>query len=324
MNGTVPAPAGLHHVTVMSRDPQENFDFHTQVLGQRLVKTTINFDAPDTYHLYYGDGLGNPGTIVTFFPWEHLPPGRSGAGDIATLRYAVAPDSVAYWFARLEDHGCAVERIDSRFGHAVLRFRDPHGLRIELEASPEAPVRSPWNHSPVPVEHQLRGFSGITLWVTAAEEMERFLTQAFSFRPVGEQRDPQGRRHRFRGSSSDGSTVDLVEDPDLPQGSMGAGSIHHVAFRAPDAEVQKTWRTALLRMGVGVTPVKDRQYFQSIYFQSPAGALFEIATDPPGFAIDEDPAVLGSSLKLPAWYEDRRLEIEAGLPALDRRRVSHA
>jgi glyoxalase family protein len=154
--------------------------------------------------------------------------------------------------------------------------------------------------------------------------MERFLTQALSFQPDGEQRDALGRRLRFRGSLSDGSTVDLVENPDLPQGAMGAGSIHHLAFRAPDDEVQQSWQKTLLDMGVGVTPVKDRQYFQSIYFQSPAGALFEIATDPPGFTIDEEPAALGTGLKLPPWYEDRRREIEAALPALERRRVSHA
>lgn len=307
------AVQGLHHLTVMASDPQRNVDFYTDLLGQRLVKVTVNFDDPGTYHLYYGDETGAPGTIMTFFPWPDAARGERGNGEIVACAYAIAPASLGYWRERLGAHGVPFQE-GQRFGSPVLSFGDPDSLIIELVAEEGADVPRFWPRSPVPREHALRGFHSVTGWVESAAPTRQLLAGHLGFEELGQEETFEGPRIRFRGDSDGvGLYVDLVERPGQPAGRFGAGSVHHVALRTRDDSEQAEYLDSLGAQGYGVTPVQDRQYFHSIYFRDPSGILFEIATDAPGFPADEKVDELGQRLKLPAWYEPKRAAIEARL-----------
>lgn len=306
---------GLHHITAVAGDPQRNVDFYQNVLGQRLVKTTVNFDDPGTYHLYYGDEMGSPGTILTFFPWAHVRPGTPGNGEATAVGYAIPRDSVEYWQARLREHKVVAGEPQQRFGETVIAFRDPDGMALELVATDRLPAFQHWTDGPVPADHALRGFYSVTLWVDEVASTARILESGLGYVSAGN----EGARHRFVADSPDmGVIVDLLHRPGEPRGRFGAGSIHHIAFRVEDDAEQLAYQNALRAAGLQVTPVQDRQYFHSIYYRVPAGVLFEMATDPPGFLFDEGVDQLGSGLRLPPWLEPQRAQIEAVLPALRR------
>ncbi|GBF05449.1 phospholipase/carboxylesterase [Deinococcus aerius] len=312
--GTTPVQ-GLHHVTVMASDPQRNIDFYSQVLGQRLVKVTVNFDDPGTYHFYYGDLTGQPGTIMTHFPWPGAKRGVRGNGEVVATAYSVPRASEGYWRARLTEQGLT-PRAGERFGERVLTVEDPDGTWVELVFDDGQPVQ-PWPASPVPAEHELRGFHSVTAWVRQTGPVRDLLVGRLGFTEVGSEPDAEGTRTRFRGSGEGvGLFVDVVERPGQPRGSFGAGSIHHVALRTRDDAEQEAYLTGLAEAGYQPTPVQDRQYFHSIYFREPNGVLFEIATDAPGFPDDEPVEELGQHLKLPAWYEPQRAAIEAHVPRI--------
>jgi glyoxalase family protein len=306
---------GLHHITAVAGDPQTNADFYQQVLGQRLVKTTVNFDDPTTYHLYYGDLSGTPGTILTFFPWAHVRRGVAGNGEAAAVAYRIPAGSIGYWRDRLARFRLPAGEIQTRFGADVIPFQDPDGMTIELVADGEAGGTRHWEGGPIPAAHAMGGFHGTTLWLDAIDGAAELLTGPMGYRLIGR----EGNRTRYAAAEGQvGATVDLVQRPAAARGRFGAGSIHHVAFRVPGDTEQLEYLARLRQGGFGVTPVQDRQYFRSIYFRIPGGVLFEIATDPPGFAYDEDIEALGSGLRLPPWLEPRRSEIEQQLPPLRR------
>jgi glyoxalase family protein len=304
--------AGIHHVTAMASDPQANVDFYTGVLGLRLVKKTVNFDDPGTYHLYYGDEVGHPGTIVTFFPWPLARRGVQGAGQATVTSFAVPAGSLGFWTERLSRLGVTFDGVKTRFDEEVLTLLDPDGLRLELVA--RADDRSGWVDGPVPAEHAVRGFDGVTLTEWNLDVTQKVLAGTLGFRRVGE----EGDRVRFEAAAGGtGSRVDVLVSPSAARGRVSAGTVHHVAFRAADEADQLAWRQAVDESGLYVTPVLDRQYFRSIYFREPGGVLFEIATDPPGFTWDEPVESLGSGLKLPPWLEESRSRIEAALPPVE-------
>lgn len=304
--------AGIHHVTAITADAQKNIDFYCGVLGLRLVKRTVNFDDPGSYHLYCGDALGNPGTIVTFFAWPDAHRGRIGPPQVTATAFAVPAGAMEYWAERLGQHGVAVGPVEERLGERVLSFADPDGLRLELVATAEAAGRAGGAGGPVPPQQAIRGFRGVTLAEEGYEHTARLLTEVMGFRAAGS----EGNRFRYRAAGDDGlaGTVDLLCVPDARRGSMGAGVVHHVAFRTPDDEQQGAWWQTLIARGYNVSPVMDRQYFRSIYYREPGGVLFEIATDPPGFTADEQPEELGMRLMLPPWLEPHRSQIERSLP----------
>ena len=302
---------GIHHVTAISGAPQRNADFYAGTLGLRLVKKTVNFDDPETYHLYYGDGAGNPGTVMTFFPWAHAPGGRIGAGQLVVTSYSIPAASLGYWTERLVERGVRFERPRDRFGDTVLSFEDPDRLRIELVTAED--VRPGRAGGPVREDHSIRGFHHVALAVEATDRTAGLMTDTLGFRLVDE---AEGRIRLASGEGGPGDRVDVVNAAGFPGGSMGVGTVHHVAFRVPDEETQLALREAVAALGYNVTPVLDRNYFRSIYFREPGGVLFEIATDPPGFAVDEDPEHLGEDLKLPPWLETRRDRLEEVLPPL--------
>jgi glyoxalase family protein len=310
-----PGMPGIHHVTAICGDPQRNVDFYVGLLGLRLVKKTVNFDDPGTYHLYYGDGLGSPGTIMTFFAWT-LPPtvsarARPGTGQITATPFQIPVSSVDFWIDRLAEAGVDFLGPEERFGEPVIVVRDPDDLPIELVARGAGDLRAPWPEGPVPTEHAIRGIAGATLSLAGYERTARLLTEVMGFRDAG----GEGSRFRFQvGDGEDAAMIDLVCQPEGERGRMGIGAVHHIAWRARSAEDQLGWRRHLVAAGFDVTPVLDRNYFESIYYREPGGVLFEIATDPPGFTADESPDELGTELKLPPWLERRRAEIEARLP----------
>jgi glyoxalase family protein len=305
---------GLHHVTAIASDPQTNVDFYVGVLGLRLVKKTINFDDPTTYHLYYGDGVGNPGTVMTFFPWPGVRRGALGSGQTHTTSFAVPEHSLDFWRDRLEESLVRARDIE-RFGVQGLAFADPDGLRLELLASARPDDgREPWLGSSVPAEHAIRGFDGVTLLHADSAATERVLVEAMGFRKVA----VDGERVRYEsGDGGSGTFVDLLHDPNAVPGRVAGGSVHHVAFRMADDDAQATWQEHLFDAGHPTTEVKDRMYFHAIYFREPGGVLFELATDNPGFATDESVEELGTELRLPPWLESDRDRIERGLPPLE-------
>ncbi len=317
---------GIHHITAIASDPQRNLDFYTQALGLRLVKLTVNFDDPGTYHFYFGDEAGRPGTILTFFPWARAPRGRRGTGQVTAISFSIPQEALAYWQERLASEGISTAQPQQRFDEQVLAFPDPDGLQLELVAHPGAGARPGWAGGSVPAEYAIRGFSGATLTVDDYELTADVLTRVLGFRLAGQ----EGQRYRYEVGESAGTQfpqapaaegadlarVDLVNAPELPQGQIAAGTVHHIAWRTPSDEQQLAWRAELQQAGLQVTPVRDRQYFHSIYFYEPNGILFEIATDPPGFATDETPETLGTHLKLPPWLEPQRATLENKLPRL--------
>ena len=304
--------SGIHHVTAISGEPQRNVDFYVGLLGLRLVKKTVNFDDPGTYHLYYGDGAGSPGSIMTFFPWAGAPQGRIGAGQLTVTSFSFPASSLGYWTERLVESGVRFEKPEDRFGETVLRCPDPDGLRLELVASPED-GREGWADGPVPPEHAVRGFNHVTLLSADPVATSQLMTGTLGFRQTGE---AEGRTRFEAGEGGPGNTVDVANGAGFPRGTMGVGTVHHVAFRVPDEEMQLELRERVAALGYNVTPILDRNYFRSIYFREPGGILFEIATDPPGFGADEEPERLGEQLRLPPWLEPQREQLKEVLPPL--------
>ena len=299
--------AGFHHLTAIVGNPQQNVDFYTHVLGQRLIKQTVNFDDPGTYHLYYGDEVGTPGTIITFFPWPDAPRGRRGTGQIVDISFSIRATDLDYWVDRLTTNGVAITCPTTRFNEQVISFSDPHGLSLELVANQEAEPRGGWKKGPVPEQYAIRGFYSVTLAEAHQERTATMLTDVLGFRPVQQ----EGNRYRYEvGAGGPGARVDVLSLPDQPRGRIAVGTVHHVAWRTEDDAHQLKWRQYLLDRGNNVTTVQDRQYFHSIYFHEPGGVLFEIATDSPGFSIDEPLEQLGTHLKLPPWLESERSQIE--------------
>ena len=304
---------GIHHVTAIAGNPQENLDFYSGVLGMRLVKKSVNQDVIDTYHLFYADSAGSPGTDLTFFPWPDMAPARLGVGFTVEVPFAIRQGSLAYWQARLAAAGMALSPLETRFGENVLPFRDPHGLPLALVEITEDRPFVPWAESPVPAEHQLHGMHLVRLWERDLQLTELLLTRGMGFSFIGEENG--WRRYGVEGGGS-GKLVELKELPAERRGAWGTGGVHHVAWRVRDNAEQMALRQVLEQVGLSPTPTIDRFWFQSVYFREPGGALFELATDGPGFARDEDPVHLGEQLILPPWLEGQRGEIEAGLAPL--------
>ena len=309
-----PSITGLHHVTAIASDPQRTLDFYVGLLGLRFVKRTVNFDDPASYHFYFGDARGTPGTILTFFAWLGARRGVRGTGQIESPAFAIPPNSIGYWLDRFKEHHVPAEKTLARFGEEVLRFADPDGLAIELIASISSAGFEPWADSTVPVEHLLRGFHGVSIALEGYEQTATLLTETFGYRVV----EQLNNRFRLAAPSEAGAgrIVDLLCRPDGSPGRVAAGSVHHIAFRARDDAEQLVWRERLVDLGYNVTPVIDRTYFHSIYFREPGGVLFEIATDPPGFTLDESLDELGNHLRLPPWLEPTRSQVEEVLPAI--------
>lgn len=320
---------GIHHVTAIASEPQRNLDFYRNVLGLRFVKRTVNFDDPSSYHFYFGDRVGTPGTILTFFPWPGARRGTRGNSQVVATSFAIPQGSLNYWSDHLKEQSITVENI-LRFDEQGLRFTDPDGLLIEVIASsvpaadtaasteegvdPSTSLRTSLAfENAMPKESAVRGFHAPTLQLQDRAPTQKLLTEAFGFQQIAE----EGSRRRFSlGARSTSTQVDLVERPDDPIGHIAAGTVHHITFRAANDEEQLKWREKLVDLGFAVTPVMDREYFNSIYFREPNGILFEIATDGPGFAIDEPIESLGGTLKLPKQFETQRREIEQMLPAI--------
>lgn len=307
---------GLHHITAIAGPAQENLDFYAGILGMRLVKKSVNQDDPGTFHLFYADAEGRPGTDLTFFPWTHLAPPRMGHGLATEVGLEVPHGSLHYWGDRLEKYGAAIERVETRFGGKVLPLTDPHGMKLALVESAEGAARpfSPWDGSPVPPERQVRGLFGAQIWERDAAATAAFLTGTLGFERLASENGLT--RYGFRDSAG---VVDIRETPEARRGSWGIGAVHHLAWRIEDDERQLAIRARVEAAGRRPTPVIDRFWFKSVYFIEPGGVLFEVATDGPGFAIDEDPGHLGESLVLPPFLEARRAEIERVLPPLSLR-----
>ena len=304
---------GIHHVTAISGAPGRNLDFYTRVLGLRLVKKTVNFDDPGTYHLYYGDAQGRPGTILTFFPWAHAAQGRLGTGETQETAFRVPAASLGYWTHRFVEKGVVHGALEKRFGDTMLTFSDPEGMHFSLVGVPGAETEHGWSNDDIPAEHAIRGFHGVTLLLGKATPTAQVLTDVLGFGAAG----VEGALTRYRATGAIGGHVDLREVGGFPRGKLGRGSVHHVAFRATDDAAQAAMAEKAVALGLHVTEQKDRNYFRSVYFREPGGVLFEIATDDPGFAVDEPAESLGRALKLPRFLEPRRAELEAKLPPLE-------
>lgn len=308
-----PAILGIHHVTSISSDARKLNEFYSRILGLRLVKRTVNFDDPGSYHLYFGDELGRPGTIVTFFAWPGAPRGRRGSSQVTTISLAAPGGSLDFWQDRLAKAGVLTGGPFKRFGEEWIGFYDFDGLGLEIVSAPEGWTGQPWGGAGIPPEHALRGIAGVSLTEEGFESTAALLTSEMGMRNLRE----EGNRFRFAAASEGGATsgwVDVLCAPDAPRGRVASGTVHHLAFRVNDDVAQEAWRRTLAAEGYNVSPVMDRHYFRSIYFREPGGILFELATDPPGFTADERPGELGSSLKLPRTLEPMRSRIEAGLP----------
>ena len=306
MSGSI---SGIHHVTCITGDVQKNVDFYVSVLGLRFVKKSINQDLPDTYHLYFADYVGSPGTAMTFFGWPTWPKQRAGTGQVTTVAFAVPEGSLDYWSRRLSSLGRHATRA-RRFGADLLTLRDADGIELELVAEAKDAGWVPWKEGPVPVEQAIRGFHSVTITVAEAAKTVELLGGTMRFHEAA--RD--GSRTRFEtGEGGPDAILDVVESPEGPEGEESIGTVHHVAWRARDAAEQKAWREAVIKAGRNVTPVIDRWYFKSIYYREPGGVLFEIATDGPGFTVDEKPEALGSSLSLPPWFDVKRDELDRTL-----------
>jgi glyoxalase family protein len=305
---------GLHHITAISANAIKNFHFYTQVLGLRFVKKTVNFDDPHTYHFYYGNYAAEPGSIMTFFPWQGMVQGRRGASQATETAFAVPSGSLDYWVKRLDAANVLYSKPAARFDEEYVAFYDPDGLKVELVASLRADARPAIDHSEIPAWASIRGFHGVTLTLNQHQPTARLLTDVMDF----EGTDTHVNRYRFRAKASgiDAAVVDIVHLPTEMRGHVAAGSVHHVAFRAKTDADEMAVREKILQFGLNITEPIDRNYFHSLYFREPGGILFEIATDNPGFTVDEPLEQLGTSLKLPAMYEARRKEIEQVLPAL--------
>ena len=335
-----PEILGIHHITAIAGNPQKNIEFYTGFLGLRLVKLTVNFDDPTTYHFYYGDGIGNPGTILTFFPWQHMPRGYQGTGQVVTTSFLIAENAIEYWINRLKSHGISYTGPTNRFDNdeQVVTFYDPDGMEVELVAHKVAEERTcyRWTRGPIPKEYATRGFYSATISLVGYEHTASILTKEMGFTKTKH----EGSRFRFEIKNkeyndlidnndknegkkskelytSSPSTIDLVCLPYTKRGIMGVGSVHHIAWRTLTDESQIRMRKKIISAGLDPTPVIDRTYFHSVYFREPGGVLFEIATDPPGFTVDQRQEELGQKLLLPAWLETQRKNLERILPKVN-------
>lgn len=308
-----PAINGLHHVTAISGAPQRNLDFYAKVLGLRFVKRTVNFDDPSVYHLYYGDETGAPGTAMTFFPWEHLPPARRGTGEVALTAFSVPAGSLEFWRERLRRLEVPHQEAAPRFDEPGLALSDPDGLPLALVATREADPRVPWTTPAIDAEHAVRGFHGVTLMLDVGAATAELLTGVMGYQHVA---GGDGVHRYVAPHSATARYVDLIEAPNGAPASSGRGAVHHIAFAVADDAAQEHFRQRLISAGHRVTPRIDRTYFYSIYFRSPGGVLFEIATAGPGFTLDEPRETLGHALKLPAQHEHLRARLEQRLPPL--------
>lgn len=307
--------SGIHHITAIAGDASRNLEFYTRVLGLRLVKKTVNFDDPATYHLYFGDEVGTPGTILTFFPWGHAPKGRNGVGLAQQTMFRVPERALGYWAHRFVEKGVPHEAIEKRFGQSVLSFTDPDGMSLALVGIAGAEAETAWTGSDVPAEDAIRGFHGIRLLLEDTKSTGAILTDVLGFVEAGSEESVT--RFVAKGTAS-GGVVEIREAKGFLAGHMGRGSVHHVAFRAATDEEQAQMRTRLVETHrIHATEQMDRNYFRSIYFREPGGVIFEIATDQPGFAVDEPVASLGQALKLPPFLEGQRKAIEAVLQPLE-------
>ena len=305
---------GIHHITAIAGDAKRNYNFYTKVLGLRFIKKTVNFDDPGTYHFYYGDETGSAGTILTFFPWgEGIPQGRRGSGMATETGYAVPKGSLEFWMARFEQYNVIYNKPAEKFGTRYLTFLDPDGLKLEL-VEVETDSRKPWETAEVTAAHATRGFYNITLTLNSITGTAAVLTNIFGYRLAAH----ESNRYRYVTDVVDtAAIVDLVELPEEKRGLGANGTVHHVAFRVQNDEALMHFREKVAAAGLSITPQIDRNYFHSLYFREPGGVLFEIATDNPGFLIDETVEELGKNLKLPAQYESRREDIEAHLTPIN-------
>ena len=304
---------GIHHITAIAGDPDRNIDFYTRLLGLRLVKITVNFDDPASYHLYYGDGSGHPGTILTFFVWSGAGRGRIGNNQVTTSSFAIPRGAAQYWRERFRAHSIEFEVPEERFGDRLIAIPDPDGLRLELIESDLADRSYVWEGSDVPPDASIKGFHGATLSEMPCERTARLLTNTMGLRFTGNEQN----RYRYQVPGvGPAKTIDVVCVPGGVEGRVAVGTVHHIAFRTRNDEEQTAWLSELKRLGYHLSPVMDRVYFHSIYYREPGGILFEIATDPPGFTLDEPLDRLGTTLKLPPWFESHRREIEASLPEI--------
>jgi glyoxalase family protein len=304
---------GLHHITAIAGNAQRNYDFYTKVLGQRLVKKTVNFDDPETYHFYFGNETGQPGTILTFFPWETLQKGRNGAGMATNIGYSAPKGSLDFWKERFAEFNILTGEIAERFGESYLPFEDPDGLNIEIIVPKNADSRKPWETEDIKAGTAIKGFHNVTLTLRNIDATAKILTEVFGYKLL----EQEGNRYRFITNAVESAAIiDLLEIPQASVGINAAGTNHHIAFRLKDDNVLMEYREKILSRGFQITSKIDRDYFYSLYFREPSGVLFELATDNPGFATDETIDELGSSLQLPKQYENYRARIEKALPVL--------
>ncbi|KQX60712.1 ring-cleaving dioxygenase [Paenibacillus sp. Root444D2] len=301
--------AGIHHITAFVQNAQETVDFYAGILGLRMIKKTINFDAPEVYHLYFGNEMGSPGTIITFFPWAHSRKGRIGGGQVGITTYAVPTGSLSFWEERLAQFDIPFEKTQ-RFTETYLQFEDRDGLKLEI-VEREQGALSQWSFGGIPTDKAIKGFGGAVLYSTAPDKTSQLLEQVMGLQKVGQ----EGAYARFKSFGDLGNIVDINVTP-MAYGAGGAGTVHHIAWRAKDDAEHALWRSHVQTNGFQPTPIVDRQYFNAIYFREEGGILFEIATDPPGFARDEQPEALGEKLMLPEWFEESREQIERNLPPI--------
>ncbi|WP_391557004.1 ring-cleaving dioxygenase [Robertmurraya sp.] len=301
---------GIHHITAMVNDAQRNIDFYAGVLGLRLVKKTINFDRPEVYHLYFGNDSGQPGTVITFFPWAHQLKGRIGTGQVGVTSYIVPENSFSFWEDRLQSYGVRFVKT-KRFRDTYLSFQDPDGLEIELVQRPNGP-RNEWNVNGIGAEVAIKGFGGAILLSAKPHKTADVLENVLGLTCIGQEENYL----RFQSEGELGNTIDIKLSPSV-RGLMGAGTVHHLAWRARDEKEHQKWRELLVEKDYYPTDILDRNYFQALYFHEEGGILFEIATDPPGFTVDEPQIELGKKLMLPSWLESKREELENTLPPVE-------
>ncbi len=304
---------GIHHLTAIASNPAANAAFYTEILGLRLVKKTVNFDDPSTYHLYYGDDAGTPGTILTFFPWPDARRGTPGVGQVTAIAFQVPPGSLGFWSKHLASAGVLIADQGTRLGEDFIAIQDPDEFVLEFIETADHANITPARGATIPAEYALRGFHGATLSLEAQEQTGSVLTTLMGAQLSGS----EGNRFRYLlGDGPSRARIDLLCLPAGRPGTGGTGIVHHIAWRTPDDASERDARTELVSAGLNVSPVIDRNYFHSIYYREPGGVLFEIATDPPGFAVDESLETLGSKLMLPEWLEPDRRVLEATLPPL--------
>jgi glyoxalase family protein len=305
---------GIHHITAIAGDAKRNFDFYTKILGLRFVKRTVNFDDPHTYHFYFGDEQGTPGTILTFFPWgDKVRKGNRGAGMATEIGYSVPEGSLDFWMDRFEKNNVVYNKPAVKFGQKYLTFLDPDGLKLELVETPGTDDRKPFETEDIKANIATKGFFNTTLTLNSIKATALILTDVFGYKLIAQ----ESNRYRYATDAiGTANVIDLVELPTEPRGIGAGGTIHHIAFRVKNDEVQMEFHKKITALGLNITPQIDRNYFHSLYFREPGGVLFEIATDNPGFTVDEPLEALGTHLKLPAQYEPQRSTIEKHLVTL--------